>query len=1736
MIKLSKIILFLIIHLAFIKSDIRWIDYDNKAGYVETEIIKAEKRYTFGVDFGSKDPIPYYIKVEVNSSDTNPAPLLCFSNNDMNCQSRNQLVKNPNGKTATIWLKREEFSNGDQELFILVECLNDGCSYNIRVSGHRVATFEPNFVYSYLVSSNNREMVFEIQGMENMGKNTFLSINLEGSLSAFLSIDNTYIKSEVDYKNGRAKLIHIEDKANDNNPTLVDIVVKNAKVGEYLTLSAHLVDVDEYLESSAKNDLILPNGPEISGYLEKDLINGECFPIDLSNEKYKLTNKLFITGRIQTKYGLFYLEDENRKYIENSEIEIINGQLSYVMRNNGKLNYICFEIMKNEPFNQYNMVFTFSITDPINLETIYNYYPPQLTGQIYRRIIPKGHIAFFSGTKNDISAQKYDYNLYQISGLTEMYIGECKSYPDCHYSEDQLNNLIKPRSINQMAIWTTYIDMSSAIGSHKYVIVAYCKDDDNENNGYCIFETSIFNKGQTVYLVENEIYSKFVLKEEKGQFILKNIIQNTFVDIMIYNGDISFDINSDENINYQEYYLANKIHYHIIESLDEINIFFNAHVNSFFTIIYRVDYPKSKPLKEIISSGENYLVHIDPTSSEREKKILIPNIRYKNKNPYLVSFYSLNCELEVKSDYNEIYLFDGYGQEILDSHNQNYASNYYEYSIKILENDLSNYNKKMCMLYVSGFEAEKDNSREIVIGDNINQQIIFEGNFKKIRFLYPHANPDKDLALYIKVIDKAYYDINVLVKDINIKTATITKSEIFSLRSSILSYHCERDTLCPITIQVEFSKQIIKIYPMIEVTIRELRNIPSYLLKNKFKTDFLSGDYFYYLYTDIGKNDHCEITVNFLIETGIALAKVVRKNQMSMDAEATWRNKYRMPSKDWEDSLPYNQYTQKLIIKEEDTQDCIEGCYLLISLQIPQVGDYVENDKFFPFSILARTFPSNKAYTDIPKITIQVDEYVIGNVDKSENERINDFYQIWFPYDSEIVEFDWQSSLAGLYINLGGIRPTTKNADFKLLPPGKNSVLTLSKQEILDKAKSKKIIIPSPNSIQDINLVIGIWTDKVDSLDTELYSLRVHQPESSKENIDIIEVNSQQKMLCKPTKISDDQYRCLFISVYDNNDVDLTTSLITYASSVNPSSSIFMYASYIKRNIYDEYIINELKNSIPEYETAQYNTKIDKINYIFLNQLETDKYLFINVISDKPDDIILMTSKKIMNYLQYDLFEINPKSYGEQLFSIQQNKIRFDFPVKYDIMVDIVAIYGQAEISWRNEPNKIFNLNGNGDKISLCSGKDRNQLIIIKKKDNYNNLITLQDAGFVFYMKYHLRDPEINLDEIIYGKSTEISYQNNVFPISLYSKIGSDYNDINIRVTFKDCLIDESGEFNSSLLYISTQLIKEKTIYLIKADSDLSPSTEKAIIGNFNPVLSTVQAFVSEESLKNYNVKAEYNPSLYIRINQDNSIKNNLFKIFDIDAEVSGVNDGIIPKENIYHYGKVRDTDWISTFYKLKTDENRPFMRIEIAFNSDNLNFVISESENSKVNTTFLEVKKRNGKISISLKRKDNIEIYYLLINKNKETKNEKYLNNYSFKYINVKSEKDLIDYQIIYPLDFIFDETKKENDNILISCIFYKLDIDRDKANITYFMKVIDKSTYINNESYDTIAMTESPHHISYKRNPEDNEGKITLTAEGNLKSWGYLNILAKIQKDDNIEYISYGGKKNLRNMIEKN
>ena len=72
----------------------------------------------------------------------------------------------------------------------------------------------------------------------------------------------------------------------------------------------------------------------------------------------------------------------------------------------------------------------------------------------------------------------------------------------------------------------------------------------------------------------------------------------------------------------------------------------------------------------------------------------------------------------------------------------------------------------MCMIYVAGYNTQDlYSSNSILIGNNVNQQIIFDkAKFKTVKFLYEHTDLTKSLIVYANIIDKAFYYIEIDIK------------------------------------------------------------------------------------------------------------------------------------------------------------------------------------------------------------------------------------------------------------------------------------------------------------------------------------------------------------------------------------------------------------------------------------------------------------------------------------------------------------------------------------------------------------------------------------------------------------------------------------------------------------------------------------------------------------------------------------------------------------------------------------------------------------------------------------------------------------------------------------------------------------------------------------------------------------------------------------------------------------
>ena len=74
-----------------------------------------------------------------------------------------------------------------------------------------------------------------------------------------------------------------------------------------------------------------------------------------------------------------------------------------------------------------------------------------------------------------------------------------------------------------------------------------------------------------------------------------------------------------------------------------------------------------------------------------------------------------------------------------------------------------------------------------------------------------------------------------------------------------------------------------------------------------------------------------------------------------------------------------------------------------MTIKINEVGEYVPDSVFYLFSIIVKITSNKKTYNDIPKVVIQVDEYIIGSLDVTEmdDRLISEFYEVWLPHDSD---------------------------------------------------------------------------------------------------------------------------------------------------------------------------------------------------------------------------------------------------------------------------------------------------------------------------------------------------------------------------------------------------------------------------------------------------------------------------------------------------------------------------------------------------------------------------------------------------------------------------------------------------------------------------------------------------------------------------------------------------------------
>ena len=201
-------------------------------------------------------------------------------------------------------------------------------------------------------------------------------------------------------------------------------------------------------------------------------------------------------------------------------------------------------------------------------------------------------------------------------------------------------------------------------------------------------------------------------------------------------------------------------------------------------------------------------------------------------------------------------------------------------------------------------------------------------------------------------------------------------------------------------------------------------------------------------------------------------------------------------------------------------------------------------------------------------------------------------------------------------------------------------------------------------------------------------------------------------------------------------------------------------------------------------------------------------------------------------------------------------------------------------------------------------------------------------------------------------------------------------------------------------------------------------------------------------------------------------------------------------------------------------------MRIQISFNSDSLDYIISDDGKSQEDMPSIKTKKGNGKTIITLNTPSNKDYIYLTIFiKNKSIGKDRRLNNYCFKYNNGESEQSFTEYNIIGDREVKFDIKPSSNSNLTeITAKFNR--INATDVDIIYCLKVVPNKTHAYQESFDTIAVSESPSAYALVRDPRYFDDIVTLNIKVDDPQWVYLEVTATIIDREDIEYESYMGK----------
>ena len=1413
----QKYFIFLLINILFIFSE----SYC-KLGVVESSIVITEEMQS--VQISHLDNLHLFTATFDKS--LGKFILLLLVPKDYENEYNHIFVSFPGDEDKIPTYKESDYKTVDKNTTLLIETRN--IDQNINTSKIAIECEEScDFIFYFqivtkipliddrsfdLILNSNEEFILEYEPeliSELNNKFTFFS-NAPSDFSLKIVYNDTdTITPLTDFYNGYGLFI--------NNEKYPDGGIFTFKLNHYGKPNELVHVSNRKLTKEKKNLNVGDFHNSITGIpnLEKECFNLPKIPLEENNKNYNLN---FIT---YTKNILITL-DNTENYLINSESDIIQIDAK-------KYSEICFSS------NDGNIATTtFQILDGTEQTSTQDMQMPLYRGMPKKAKLLKEQIAYYRLYFYPSYSQYLIMNLKSIEGKAKLYYGVCSNYPNCNFQKEQLNKLETEKDINNNIFIKKLINnnMTKPYSDPEFqVAVVYCTNDDNEKD--CEYFITLSNENEEINIIENEKYYSSVkgYQMDKFRFDLKDSsdkLEYLFIDLYSYHGQGVLTIYSDKEMTKEINSSAiSSIQNHEIaiiraSSLPNKSLKGNYYIkirgltNTIYSINYYTRLNNAKLTEYYLLSNE---VNIQALNLNNEEvSYLIKNkVAYKNI-PFLFEYNSLNCELEVS-----LYGESGKKKErnyqyIIESSKPYYNDEFYEMKIKALKSDIEGDPSEMvCLVALMGGEIEEN--KEIVLSDGLIQKGKLTKNINSINYLYTFMtnSPEDQVTLFFKKDSNYIIDFSFAFENSDLTTYKVVNSEkslVFNkdeLNEKCLHYN----EFCSIIILIKINdKEAIEDNSYIDFILiaNNKKTYPNYLPNNQLMHNLLQTNQYQYYYLDIGKNEECDIILDFNEGSGQAIAKIVQKDKP--EEQPNYIRRVLLPLPGMPGNYVFDQYSKELKITKDMTSNCEKGCEIYISIFHT---DQRFTDLISSFNIYYRK-NDNIVYTPENKI-------VHGILNSIEDKNI---FRAKINKNTKIIIFNLIGEHTIAYINKGETIPTSE-----------------SKEYIIDTEKDKQLIINSNDSFENQIFTYVVVTNKLENKYYRSYDIKIETPDSDFVNIKLIDYLHNY-----PCYFNKNNLKCNYILPVEIYSKENKLYFFT-----PDNKNTYIYANYISMEEFDSLATDEKYQKLPKKRS-------DSKDYLLIDISGRVKDIYVLISVETSETQIESFSNLVVGGFYYSSTSFfRPNIYN---FYSLTNDIRKELNLAIESQdlyeVYFVFISGNNGIISQSQLNKEFEFNANNNKYLtfLFDPELKSQKLFNIKFSTNNNINENNDNELYFYTYLEQRS---NISNIVNIKYPELLEQNigfikneqnkNFFPLSFYELIPNNIDeDKQFIFQITDMLPSESV-FDNKNLIIEGYILNKTTLEEIKLNPKILENENILSNGEYDSISFTSRITFTKEIIQN---------------------------------------------------------------------------------------------------------------------------------------------------------------------------------------------------------------------------------------------------------------------------------------------